>query len=157
MGNADVLEIQDLSLVAWLALVNICIIFLFYWPLQLDAFDGDLAASLGICRGLLHIGLLTLVAMSCIVSFRAVGVLLVLSFLVGPYLIARNFSHRLSLLFILTPAIGIATSILGVALARHLLTVYDLAFSTGGIISTLLLLFYPLSFYLSFIIRRLQP
>ena len=49
------------------------------------------------------------------------------------------------MLLILSPAIGIFASVIGVALARHLLTFYDLALSTGGIVALLIAVFYLLS------------
>ena len=152
MGNVDALRIEDLSLAAGLALFNGLFIILFYWPLQFATFDNAMAKALGIRCLYLEAALLFLVAASSIGAFRAVGVLLVLSFLVGPYLTARLFCHRLWQLLLLTPSIGILASIIGVALARHLLSVYGLALSTGGIVATLIALFYPIAW----IIRSYQ-
>ncbi len=145
MGNADALKIGDLSTAALLASTNIALIALFFWPLQFSTFDRSSASTMGIPCGFFHALLLFLTAASCIGAFRAVGVLLVLSFLVGPYLTARLFTHKLGKLLVLAPAIGCLAVLIGVALARHLLTYYDLALSTGGIISVLLALFYPLA------------
>ncbi len=145
MGNADALKADDLTAAALLASGNIALIALFFWPLQFSTFDRSSASTMGIPCGFFHGLLLFLTAASCIGAFRAVGVLLVLSFLVGPYLTARLFTHRLGKLLILAPAIGCLAVFIGVALARHLLTAYDLALSTGGIISVLLALFYPLA------------
>ena len=89
-----------------------------------------------------HRELLFLAAATCIGAFRAVGVLLVLAFLVGPYLTARLFCHRLKSLLLLSSLIGIGASLFGVALARHLLSAYDLPLSTGGIVVCAIGLFY---------------
>ena len=50
---------------------------------------------LGIPTKIFHYLLMFLTALTLIAAFRAVGVLLVLSFFVGPALIARQWTHRL--------------------------------------------------------------
>lgn len=142
MGNADALRESDIAGALWLALMNATVIALFFRPLRVIAFDESLAKAWGLPSNLFQLLLLFLTAASCIASFRAIGVLLVLSFLVGPYLIARLFSHRLGHLVVLTPLIGVSLSFVGIALARHFLSVYGLALSTGGIISLLIALVY---------------
>lgn len=143
MGNVDALQKRDLFHVGSLALINLMTIVLFYWPLYFFSFDRKSAHSLGLSCRFLQFFLLFLTAASCVGAFRAVGVLLVLSFLVGPFLTARLFSNRLRTLLMTTPLIGCAASCLGVALARHFLSMYGLALSTGGLVATLLALFYP--------------
>ncbi len=154
MGNADGLRSSDLSTAAFLAFGNAALVGLFFWPLQFSAFDRPAAKAMGMPCGFFHALILFLTAASCIGAFRAVGVLLVLSFLVGPYLIARLFSHRLGRLLILSAAIGCAASLFGVALSRHLLTAYGLALSTGGIVSALLAFFYALAACVKNLMRR---
>jgi manganese/zinc/iron transport system permease protein len=149
LGNVDLLRIEDLQLSGWLAGINVLIIVFCFWPLQTDLFDRLFARTVGIRGNLLQGMMLLMTAATCIGAFRAVGVLLVLSFLVLPYLIARLFSHRCSLLMVTTPLIGIAVSLVGVALSRHCLTAFGIPLSTGGIIATLLALLYPLARLLS--------
>ena len=115
---------------------------LLFRPLQLSTFDPSFAVSIGLRPGLFHFLLSFLTAGLVVSAFRAVGVILVLSFLTGPYLMARLFCHRLPLLLIFSPAIGIVLSFFGVALSRHFLSVYQLPLSTGGIVVTLIALTY---------------
>ncbi|MDE3056114.1 MAG: metal ABC transporter permease [Verrucomicrobiota bacterium] len=140
LGNADALQRSDLFLSGLYALLSLGTILLFFRPLQISIFDRSFALLSGLRPQLLHFLLLFLTAGLSVSAFRAIGLLLVLSFLTGPYLIARLFCHRLSLLLILTPAIGIALSLLGIALSRHLLSLYDLPLSTGGITTSLIAL-----------------
>lgn len=142
MGNADIIQLSDLKLALSLAGLNLVVISLFYKQFQLTSFDQSLAKALKIPCGFFHFLLLFLVATTCIGAFRAVGVLLVLAFLVGPFLIARLFCNRLSWLLFWTPLIGILASVTGVLISRQLFNVYDLALSTGGIVATLIGLFY---------------
>ena len=75
-------------------------------------------------------------------AFRAVGVLMVLAFITGPVLIARLITHDLRKLIFVAIAVGGTASLIGVALARHILSVYDMALSTGGIVVCTLVAFY---------------
>lgn len=142
MGNADILQWSDLKLTLTLALLNLGVIVLFYKPLQLVSFDPNLAKALGIRGNAFHFLLLFLAAAVCIGAFRAVGVLLVLAFLTGPFLTARLFCHRLSHLLFWTPAIGVFASIAGVLTSRFFFNQLDLALSTGGLTAVLIGLIY---------------
>lgn len=145
IGNADILQAKDLRLALLLAGLNVLIVSVFFKPFQLASFDRSLAETLGIPCGKFHFLLLFLTAATCIGAFRAVGVLLVLAFLVGPYLTARLFWRRLPQLIFGSCAIGVLVSAAGVALARHLLTVYGCALSTGGLVASLFGLVYGIS------------
>jgi len=147
MGNVDALCFSDFRVAAWLAAFNALLIALFYRPFQIVSFDSNFAKTLGISCGFFHSLLLFLAATVCIGAFRSVGVLLVLAFLVGPYLTARLFSSRLSRLLLLSPLLGILASLIGVALSRHLLSVYDLPLSTGGIVVMVIGLFYVMALF----------
>lgn len=137
MGNADILQLGDLKLALSLVGINLAVVSLFYRQLQLITFDTNLAKTMGIRSGPFDFLILFLTAATCIGAFRAVGVLLVLSFLVGPFLTARLFCHRLRTLLVLTPLIGVLTSVLGVLLSRFSFNVFSLPLSTGGIVATL--------------------
>jgi manganese/zinc/iron transport system permease protein len=145
MGNADALQLSDVKTAGFIASLNILTILLFYRQFQIVSFDKNFANALGISSHFFHFFLLLLAATVCVSAFRSVGALLVLAFLVGPYLTARLFSSRLPHLLLLTPLLGIFASLIGVALARHILTVYDLPLSTGGIVVMVIGLFYFLA------------
>lgn len=140
MGNADILHAGDLKLALSLVGLNLGAIVLFYRQLKLNSFDPNLGRVLKVPS--LHFLLLFLTAATCIGAFKAVGVLLVLSFLVGPFLTARLFCSRLKFLLWLTPLIGMGASILGVLISRIAFDCFGLALSTGGIVSTLIGLIY---------------
>ncbi|MBX7066174.1 MAG: metal ABC transporter permease [Parachlamydiales bacterium] len=143
MGNADILQMSDLKLSLSLVGINLGVIALFYRQLKLNSFDPNLGKVLKIPS--LHFVLLFLTAATCIGAFRAVGVLLVLSFLVGPFLTARLFCHRLKWLMLVTPAIGAFSAVIGVLMSRIAFDFFGLALSTGGIVSVLIGLIYLFS------------
>ncbi|HSX13666.1 MAG TPA: metal ABC transporter permease [Chlamydiales bacterium] len=154
IGNADVLQLADLRNAAILVLLNSLAIVLFFRQFRLSSFDSNLAKVLGIPEGVFRFSLLFLVSVTCMGAFRAVGVLLVLAFLVGPFLTARLFCHRLKQLLFYSCIVGIAASFCGVAFARHILSEYDLALSTGGIVVCLIGLFYFLGLIIKACLRR---
>ncbi len=149
-GNVDALGRSDIFYAGVVALVNLAIVLISYRPWAVSAFDTQFAASSGLRVTGYHYLQMALTALTLVVSIRAVGVLLVLAFLVGPTLIARHYCHRLSSLLLMTLAIGIGFSLIGVALSRHLLSVARLPLSTGGLIVTLLSIGYFISAALTF-------
>ena len=144
-GNVDALHVEDIRLVWGTAILNLVLIGLFFRQWVMTAFDEKLSFSLGIPTKTFHYLLMFLTALTLIAAFRAVGVLLVLSFLVGPTLIARQWTHRLRSLLLVGIGIGIMTAVFGVALSRHFLSAYHMPLSTGGLVVTLISVLYLIS------------
>ncbi|CRX39038.1 metal ABC transporter permease [Estrella lausannensis] len=134
MGSADALHPDDVSAVFWIACFNAVMFLLCYKEFQITTFDPGLARSFGISPAFFNYVLMIQTALTAVAAFRAVGVIMVLAFLVGPALAARFLTDKLSVLFFYGAALGVGSSVLGVALARHLLSVYGLALSTGGLV-----------------------
>lgn len=145
MGNVDALEKDDLKLVWIIALINIVVFVVFFKEFKIMAFDSPLAKSLGLFPLFFSYLLMIQVSLTTIGAFRAVGVLMVLSYLIGPTLIARLWCNRLKPLIFLSILIALIVSFLGVALSRHILSNMGLAVSTGGLIVTLISLLYVFS------------
>lgn len=138
MGNVDALHVHDLKLILGIVLFDFAVIALFFKEFKMTTFDSSFADAQGVSSSLFNYLLMVLTSATVIGAFRAVGVLLVLAFLVAPVLTARLFTHRLKNLLLLAIAIGIGASLLSVALARHLLTVHHLPLSTSGLVATVL-------------------
>lgn len=150
MGNADALHLDDLRTVFWTALVDLCLIVLLFKEWKVTTFDSGFAHSVGFSTSLFNYLLMILTAATAIASFRAVGVLLVLSFLVTPVLIARLFCQRLKYLLLFSIGVGVFVSLISVCLSRHLLTLHNLSLSTSGLTVTLLGLVYCVSLLFKF-------
>jgi manganese/zinc/iron transport system permease protein len=144
-GNVDALHPEDLKLALCIAGLNAFFIVLFFRQWTMTAFDEKLAYSLGVPTRFFHYLLMLLTALTLVTAFRSVGVVLVLSFIVGPTLTARLWTNRLVPLLLAGLAYGVGMSIVGVALSRHFLSVYHIPLSTGGLIVTLIALGYALS------------
>jgi ABC-type Mn2+/Zn2+ transport systems, permease components len=142
LGNIDALHLDDVKMIFGVALCNFVVIALFFKEFQITAFDPLMAASVGVFPAVFNYALVVLTAATAIASFRAVGVLLFLAFLVGPVLIARLFTNRLKVLIGVSIGVGLFCSVLGAGLARHFLTVYRAPLSTGGLVVCVLVVVY---------------
>lgn len=149
MGNVDSLMVRDLSFVCPIVCFNLFLFFFFYRQFQITSFDPAFADVLGIKSSFYNYLIMLAVAVNAICAFRAVGVLMVLAFIVFPPLTARLFTHRLKTMIFYSMGIGSLASFLGVALSRHLLSTYYLALSTGGIVVCLLTIVYVLAIFFS--------
>jgi manganese/zinc/iron transport system permease protein len=147
-GHVDALHLEDLKLATITAGANLIAIAVFFHIWKITAFDEMLSTSLGIPTKLVHYSLMLLTSLTLVSSFRATGVVLVLAFLVGPTLTARLWTKRLIPLVLLGIGIAIFISLIGVALSRHILSIYHIPLSTGGLIVTLIALGFALSVFL---------
>lgn len=142
MGNVDALHITDIKLIFVIFGMNAVLYTLFFKEYAVTTFDPGLSKALGISATFFNYLLMIQVSATCIGAFRAVGVLMVLAFITGPPLIARMLTHHLKSMLWLAMGVGSLASVIGVAVSRHLLSVYDLALSTAGIVvCTILALF----------------
>lgn len=140
MGNVDALQLEDCRLVFAVLALNAVLFFLFFKEYKITTFDPGLAKALGISSVFFNYLLMAQVSATAIGAFRAVGVLMVLAFITGPPLTARLLTNNLKRMLLLAACVGVGASVAGVALSRHLLSVYGLAFSTGGIVVCLIAL-----------------
>lgn len=134
MGNVDALHIDDCKFVWIIFLMNLVLFSLFFKEYKITTFDPGLARAFGISAVFFNYLLMVQVSITAIGAFRAVGVLMVLAFITGPVLTARLLTHDLKKMILLAIALGCTASVAGVALARHFLSEYDVALSTGGVV-----------------------
>ncbi|MBA3957268.1 MAG: metal ABC transporter permease [Parachlamydiaceae bacterium] len=142
MGNVDALHLDDCKLVLIILGLNVASVLLFFKEFKITTFDSGLARSLGISPTWFNYLLMAQVSITTLAAFRAVGVLMLLAFITGPVLTARMLTHHLNRLILLSIGIGCLASLVGVALSRHLLSTYDLALSTGGLVVCIITLFF---------------
>ena len=122
-------------------LLNLAFILLFYKELKLATFDASLAATLGFAPTLIHYGLMTLVSVTTVGAFDAVGSILVVALIAGPPATAYLITNRLSLMLILSAIIGSVNAVGGYWLA------YLFDVSIAGAIATMTLLVFGLIFF----------
>ena len=112
-GQAATMTDVHIVIYGLLALIVICMIFLFYKELQVMTFDRQYAKSLGIHVRSIDLLLFILVALAVIIGIRSVGVVLMSSMLIAPAVAARQFTNRLSVFFILAALFGMLSGFLG--------------------------------------------
>lgn len=138
MGNLDAADFNDLSSSISISVVSTFILFIFYPWLKSISFDRAFSTSIQLPCRLIDALFFLLLSITSVISFRIVGVLLVLGFFTGPILTARLICKKLSRLIWLSIGWGITIAPISVALARHMLSVYQMPLSTAGIAISLL-------------------
>ena len=108
----------------WLAggvlLLDAALLGLCFKELKLATFDAGLAATLGFSPAVLHYGLMSLVSVTAVASFDAVGLVLVVALMVGPPAAAHLLTDRLPRMMGLAVLLGAVSAIGGYWLARWL-------------------------------------
>ena len=98
--------VKPLWVMAGVLAANLALAALFFKELKLTTFDPALAASLGFRPGLLHYALMTVVSLTAVAAFDAVGPVLVVGFFVVPAAAAFLLTDRLGVMLLLAAVIG---------------------------------------------------
>jgi manganese/zinc/iron transport system permease protein len=116
------MDIGPKSLVVMSVILVVILVFitLFYKELKLTTFDAGLAAALGFLPGLMHYALITLVSVTAVGAFDAVGSILVIAFMIGPAATAYLLTNKLEVMLGMSAAFGVVSAISGYWLARLL-------------------------------------
>jgi manganese/zinc/iron transport system permease protein len=136
-------------------LVNALFIILFYKELKLSTFDAALAAALGFSPALIHYALMTLVSVTAVGAFDAVGSILVVALMIAPASAAYLLTDRLSRMLLLSVSLGVASAIGGYWLARVLdASIAGSIATMAGAIFALCWLFAPYHGLVAEVLRR---
>ena len=119
-GDMLGISLRDIGQTAAIALVIALIIGLKWRDFLLHAFDPTQAKASGLRGGLLHYGVLCMIALTIVATLQSVGIILSISLLIAPgaiaLLLVRRFIHAL----LLAVAVAIGCSAGGVWLAFYL-------------------------------------
>jgi manganese/zinc/iron transport system permease protein len=99
-------------------IINLLFVILFYKELKLATFDPALAAALGFAPAAIHYALMTLVSLTAVGSFDAVGSVLVVAFMIAPPASAYLLTDRLPRMLVYSALIGIFSAVGGYWLAH---------------------------------------
>ncbi|MEN2465424.1 metal ABC transporter permease [Ornithinibacillus sp. JPR2-1] len=115
-----------------LIIVLICIIF-FYKEWKITSFDPALAASLGIPVVFLHYLFMSLVSITTVASFDAVGAIMVVAMLITPAASAYLWTDKLSMMLVISALFGVVSAVGGYYIAAWIDTSISasMAFATG--------------------------
>lgn len=116
----------------------------FYKELKLTSFDSLLAASLGFSPILLHYALMSLVSVTAVGAFEAVGSILVVAFMVGPPVSAYLLTNRLSYMLGISAALGAFNSLIGFQLSMYFdVSIAGMIAVTTGLTFAVIFVFSP--------------
>lgn len=119
IGGVD-LGPQALWVMLGVLALTLVFITLFYKELKLATFDAGLAAALGFSPALIHYGLMSVVSVTAVGAFEAVGAVLVVALMVGPAAAAYLLTDRLDRMLLYSALIGVASAIGGYWVAHWL-------------------------------------
>lgn len=131
LGHAEYASLDRIRLFRWdlpralvivggILLANVLVVGVLFKELKLSTFDAALAASLGFLPGLLHYGLMTMVSLTAVAAFDAVGPVLVVAFFAVPACVAYLLTNRLGSMLLVSAVTGIGSALLGVLVAFRL-------------------------------------
>lgn len=116
-GSVLSVTTDELTLIGVLSLVIVGLILLFTKELYFIAFDQEMAEASGIPARPIFFLLLTLVALTVVVSLKTVGAILVFAMILIPASTAYQLTHSLRTLTLYSVIIGISTAVTGVLLS----------------------------------------
>jgi manganese/zinc/iron transport system permease protein len=112
-GQAATLMERDVLVMALLAALALGLLVLFYKEFKLLAFDRAYAASLGYPTTLLDVLLTSLIVLAVLIGLQTVGVVLMVAMLIAPAAAARQWTHHLGRMIVLSAAFGATAGTIG--------------------------------------------
>jgi manganese/zinc/iron transport system permease protein len=109
---------RSLWLMSGILVLNLLAVVAFFKELKVSTFDAGLAAALGFSPGLIHYGFMTLVSVTAVGAFDAVGSILVVALMIAPPAAAWLLTDRLPLMVVLSAVVAAAAAIGGFWVAR---------------------------------------
>jgi zinc transport system permease protein len=107
-GNILTVPASDIYLMLGLDIIIIALVFIFYKEFLLLCFDEEYATVAGMPVNQLYLLLLCMVALTVVVLIRVVGMILVIAMLSFPAALARQFTHSLKKMMLLSVIFGMA-------------------------------------------------
>jgi manganese/zinc/iron transport system permease protein len=94
-------------------LLNLGFVVAFFKELRISSFDPELATTMGINSNVMHYLLMTLVAVTTVAAFEAVGSIIVIAMLIVPAATAHLLTDRLWLMVALSVVLAMGSAVLG--------------------------------------------
>lgn len=116
-GDVLGIGLRDIIETGLIAAITAGIIGIKWRDFLLHAFDPAQARAVGLRVNLLHYGLLCLISLTIVGALKAVGIIMAIAMLIAPGAIAFLLTRKFSAMLILSAAIAVAASFLGVYLS----------------------------------------
>jgi manganese/zinc/iron transport system permease protein len=111
---------KGLWVMGTILVLNILLIALFYKELKLASFDAGLAVALGLSPAVVHYGLMSMVSVTAVGAFDAVGSILVVALMIAPPATAYLLTDRLGVMLVQAAVVGVVSAISGYWVAHWL-------------------------------------
>ncbi|MCZ7409454.1 metal ABC transporter permease [Parvimonas micra] len=125
-------------------LIDLIFIWVFFKELKISTFDKNLSLISGFAPAVIYYALMSLVSITTVGAFNAVGSILVISYMVVPSATAYLLTHDLKKMIFLSVFTGVLSSVIGFYMAY----IYDLSIAgtiaiVNGLIFLLVFIFEP--------------
>jgi manganese/zinc/iron transport system permease protein len=104
---------RTLYVMGGILILNLGFLALFYKELKLSTFDAGLAAALGFSPAIMHYAFMTMVSITAVGAFDAVGSILVVALMIAPPAAAYLLTDRLPRMMALSAGIAAVSAISG--------------------------------------------
>lgn len=142
LGYLELVTESRLYIMIGVLVLNLIFFLVFYKELKLVSFDAALAAVLGIMPLVIHYLLMSLVSLTAVAAFDAVGSILVIALMIGPAATALLVTKNLFKAVMLSMGFAVLSATIGYFLGLAT----DLSMS-GLIASTILVIFLTVLFF----------
>ena len=119
-GDMLGISLRDIGQTTAIALVIALIIGLKWRDFLLHAFDPTQAKASGLRGGLLHYGLLCMIALTIVATLQSVGIILSISLLIAPGAVAVLITRRFHMALLVAVAVSALVSVSGVYASFYL-------------------------------------
>lgn len=113
-GNVLTITSTDIILFAAYLVVLLAFFAVFYPQILLCAFDPDFAATRRLRVSVINLAMTIMIAICIVLTIRLIGIMLLLSLLTMPQMIAEMFTNRFHHMMIISSLVSIACSVLGI-------------------------------------------
>ena len=113
-GNVLTITSTDIILFAAYLVVLLAFFAVFYPQILLCAFDPDFAATRRLIVSAINLAMTIMIAICIVLTIRLIGIMLLLSLLTMPQMIAEMFTNRFHHMMIISSLVSIACSVLGI-------------------------------------------
>ena len=113
-GNVLTITSTDIILFAAYLVVLLAFFAVFYPQILLCAFDPDFAATRRLRVSAINLAMTIMIGICIVLTIRLIGIMLLLSLLTMPQMIAEMFTNRFHHMMIISSLVSIACSVLGI-------------------------------------------
>ncbi len=113
-GNVLTITSTDIILFAAYLVVLLAFFAVFYPQILLCAFDPDFAATRRLKVSAINLAMTIMIAICIVLTIRLIGIMLLMSLLTMPQMIAEMFTNRFHHMMIISSLVSIACSVLGI-------------------------------------------